>query len=144
VGPGNFWAYDQRFTHLPKFLREFNKTGLGVAHNGYLQVLGELGPLGVFFYLSFTVVMVLISVQLFRRSNTAETRKDRILALIGLGLICGSALADFTSGAFFVQPRQFGSTGSLPQILSSWFVWGCVMYKDQLWRTARRTFKIDA
>ena len=40
VGPGNFWTYDQRFTHLPILLANFQKTGLGVAHNGYLQALG--------------------------------------------------------------------------------------------------------
>src|SRR2546430_5993689 len=41
VGPGNFWTYDQRFTRLPVLLANFQKTGLGVAHNGYLQALGE-------------------------------------------------------------------------------------------------------
>ncbi|HZT99833.1 MAG TPA: O-antigen ligase family protein [Ktedonobacteraceae bacterium] len=144
VGPGNFWAYDQRFTQLPKYLRQFNKTGLGVSHNGYLQMLGELGPLGVCFYVSFMVVMVILSVQLFRRSNTPEKRSDRILGLIGLGLICGSALGDFTSGAFFLQPRQIGSASSLAQILGSWFVWGCVIYKDKLWRMARSVVKPEA
>jgi O-antigen ligase len=143
VGPGNFWAYDQHFTQLPKYLRQFNKTGLGVAHNGYLQVLGELGPLGVFFYMAFIVVMIIIATQLFVRSKTPEKRNDRILGLVGLGLICGSAFGDFTSGAFFLQPRQIGSAGSLPQVLTSWFVWGCVIYKDQLWRMARRTLRIE-
>jgi O-antigen ligase len=143
VGPGNFWAYDQHFTQLPKYLREFNKTGLGVAHNGYLQMLGELGPLGVFFYLAFIVVMIIIATQLFLRSNTPEKRNDRILGLVGLGLICGSAFGDFTSGAFFLQPRQIGSADGLPQVLTSWFVWGCVIYKDQLWRMARRTLRIE-
>jgi O-antigen ligase len=141
VGPGNFWAYDQRFTQLPKYLRQFNKTGLGVAHNGYLEILGELGPLGIFFYLAFIIVMIVICVQLFRRSNTPEKRADRILGLVGLGLTCGSALGDFTAGSFFLPPGQIGSSGNITRIVASWFVWGCVLYKDQLWRIARRTFK---
>jgi O-antigen ligase len=138
VGPGDLWNYDQHFTHLPRYLRDFSKTGLGVAHNGYLQVLGELGIVGEFFYLAFIVVFFYIAYQLFRRSNTLETRHDRILALIGIGLIVGSAFGDFTSGAFFLQPRQLGSANSLPQVLISWIVWGCVIYKDQVWRLAQR------
>ena len=35
-----------------------------------------------------------------------------------------------------MQPRQIGSASSLAQILGSWFVWGCVIYKDKLWRMA--------
>ena len=114
-----------------------------MSHYGYLQFLGELGPLGVFFYLAFIVVMIVICVQLFRRSNTPEKRNDRILGLIGLGLICGTALGDLTSGAFFLQPRQLGSADRLPQVIASWFVWGCVLYKDQLWRMTRRAFFKD-
>ena len=137
VGPGNFWAYDARFTQLPLYLRNFAKTGLGVAHNGYLQVLGELGLPGLFFYLAFTVVMAVMALRLFRRSNSPD---DRVLGLVGLGLVCGSALGDITSGAMFLQPRQLGSSGSLTQVLSTWIIFGSVMYKDQVWRMARRAF----
>lgn len=143
VGPGNFWAYDQRFTQLPKYLRDFSKTGLGVSHNGYLQTLGELGPLGLFFYLAMIVVIAVIAVRLFRRSKSPEKRNDRMLALVGLGLVCGSALGDFTSGAMFLQPRQVGSSGSLTQVLSTWIIFGCIMYKDQIWRTARKKLRFD-
>ena len=143
VGPGNFWAYDQRFTQLPLYLRDFAKTGLGVSHNGLLQILGELGPLGVFFYLAFAVVMVVISTRLLQRSNTPEKRNDRILAMVGMGLVCGSLLGDFTSGAMFLQPRQVGSSGSITQIFSTWIIYGCVMYKDQLWRMARWGLRLE-
>ncbi len=137
VGPGNFWAFDTRFTQLPLYLRDFSKTGLGVAHNGYLQILGELGLVGLLFYLGFLAVMIIMATRLFRRSNTPEKRGERMLGLVGLGLVCGSALGDFTSGAMFLQPRQIGSSGSLTQVLSTWIIYGCVMYKDQLWRMAR-------
>jgi O-antigen ligase len=140
VGPGNFWAYDTLFTQLPLYLRNFSKTGLGVAHNGYLQILGELGLPGLFFYLAFMVVMAIIALRLFRRSNAPGALDERVLGLVGLGLVCGSALGDFTSGAMFLQPRQLGSSGSLTQVLSTWIIFGCVMYKDQVWRKARRTF----
>jgi O-antigen ligase len=162
VGPGNFWAFDERFTQLPKYLRQFNKTGLGVSHNGYLQMLAELGPIGISFYLLFMIIMIVIAVQLYRHSKLpkkpasgilkwlelnlsleSEKRSSRILGLIGLGLICGSAVGDFFSGAFFLQPRQFGSAGGLPQVMTSWIVWGCVIYKDQLWRTAHKWLKIE-
>jgi O-antigen ligase len=138
VGPGNFWAYDTVFTHLPLYLRNFAKTGLGVAHNGYLQVLGELGVGGLFFYLAFMVVMAFICLRLVLRSSSAGQLPDRVLGLVGLGLVCGSALGDFTSGAMFLQPRQLGSSGSLTQVLSTWIIFGCVMYKDQVWRKARQ------
>jgi O-antigen ligase len=161
VGPGNFWVYDQRFTQLPFYLRDFNKTGLGVAHNGFLQILGELGPIGLFFYLSFIAVIIFVSVRLFRNSRVqkittgknrlrwldlhyyveSEQRLDRILALVGLGLICGSAVGDFFAGSFFLQPRQIGGFNDLPQVLTSWIVWGCVLYKDQIWRMARKKLR---
>ncbi|HEY6287109.1 MAG TPA: O-antigen ligase family protein [Ktedonobacteraceae bacterium] len=161
VGPGNFWAYDQRFTQLPFYLRDFNKTGLGVAHNGFLQVLGELGPIGLFFYLSFIAVIIVVSVRMFRRSQVqkittgknrlrwldlhyyveSEQRLDRMLALVGLGLICGSAVGDFFAGSFFLQPRQIGGFNDLPQVLTSWLIWGCVLYKDQIWRMARKKLR---
>ncbi len=161
VGPGNFWAYDQRFTQLPFYLRDFNKTGLGVAHNGFLQVLGETGPIGLFFYLSFIVVIIVVSVRMFRRSRVqkitngnnrlrwldlhyyveSEKRLDRMLALVGLGLVCGSVLGDFFAGSFFLQPRQIGGFNDLPQVLTSWIIWGCVLYKDQIWRMARKKLR---
>jgi O-antigen ligase len=163
VGPGNFWAYDQRFTQLPFYLRNFNKTGLGVAHNGFLQILGELGPIGLFFYLSFIVVIIVVSIRMFRRSRVqkvttsknrlrwldlhyyaeSEQRLDRILALVGLGLICGSAVGDFFAGSFFLQPRQIGGFNDLPQVLTSWIIWGCVLYKDQVWRIARKKLRYE-
>src|SRR6266568_5020159 len=39
VGPGNVWAYDMVYSQLPIGLRDIHKSGLGVAHNGYLQTL---------------------------------------------------------------------------------------------------------
>ena len=86
-------------------------------------MLAEVGPLGLLCYLAFMVIMIVIAVQLFRRSKierkpasgllklfdlnlASESEKDkrneRVLGLIGLGLICGSVVADFTSGAFFL------------------------------------------
>jgi len=157
VGPGNFWTYDQRFTQLPKDLHDCNKTGLCVAHNGYLQLLGELGPMGVFLILSFIVVIIVIGIMLYRRSKVqvipgrsfldkldlglyidTPQRKDRILAVICTGLIVGSAVGDFFSGSFFLQPRQIGSAIGLPQVITSWIMWGCLIYKDKLWRIARQ------
>jgi O-antigen ligase len=163
VGPGNFWVYDQRFTQLPILLRNFNKTGLGVAHNGYLQVLGELGPVGLLFYVSFIAVIIVVSIRLFQRSKMqkittsknmlgwldlhlyaeSQLRYDRILGLVSLGLICGSAAGDFFSGSFFLIPRQIGGFNNLPQILTSWIIWGCVLYKDQLWRMARKKLRYE-
>ena len=68
VGPGNFWAYDQVFTNLPRALRNCNATGLCVAHNGYLQILGEEGPLGLFFFVAFPVVIIIFAAMLYRRA----------------------------------------------------------------------------
>jgi O-antigen ligase len=168
VGPGNFWAYDQRFTHLPILLANFNKTGLGVAHNGYLQTLGELGPIGLLLHLSVLTLIVLACYRLLSRSKkslekkpptsrftkflaaidlhfyqSSEKRKDAILALAALGLIFGSAGADFTSGFFFLPPRQLGGFNDLPQVLTAWILWGCVIYKDQLWRKVSKGEKLD-
>lgn len=168
VGPGNFWAYDQRFTHLPVLLANFNKTGLGVAHNGYLQTLGEMGPLGLLVQVSLICIIILACFRLYRRStgklsaqsstkgldktlaklgltlfNENEHRKDAILGLAALGLICGAAVADFTSGFFFLPPRQLGGFNDLPQVLIAWLLWGFVMYKDQVWRKTSAGESLD-
>jgi len=146
VGPGNLWAYDQVFTQLPQGVRNFAVSGFGVAHNGYLQTLGELGPLGLFFQISFIIVLIIAAARLFRRSrscSTVEIRNDRILAMVGLGLICGSSVGDITSSFFFLPPRQMLHFLALPQVLTSWIIYGCVIYKDQLWRMTRRGLRIE-
>lgn len=134
VGPGNFWPYDQIFTQLPVLLRNFNNTGLGVAHNGTLQTLGELGPLGVVFLYSFVVVVFVLAFRIYRRCKGPERRNDRILALICMGLVMGSIAGDFFSGSFFLPPRQIGSFQDLPQMLSTWVIFGCLFYRDKVWR----------
>ncbi|HEX6540364.1 MAG TPA: O-antigen ligase family protein, partial [Ktedonobacterales bacterium] len=138
VGPGNAWSYDQVFTNLPVYLRNLASDGLGVAHNGVLQVLVEVGPLGVFCYYAFAIIVAIMAVRLYRRSRSPEKRADRILALICLGLICGSVAADPVSGIFFLPPSQIGGWNDLPRVMSTWIMFGCLIYKDQLWRTARR------
>lgn len=146
VGPGNVWAYDQTFTHLPQGLRDFAKSGLGVAHEGYLQTLAELGPLGLFFHVAFIVVLIIAAARLFRRSGpliNQDMRNNRILGLVGLGLICGSLAGDFVASYFFLPPRQSIHVASLPQALTSWVIYSCVIYKDQLWRMARRGFRTE-
>ncbi len=134
VGPGNFWPVDQVFTQLPVLLRDFDSTGLGVAHNGTLQTLGELGPLGVVFLYSFVVVVFVLALRIYRRCKGPERRNDRILALICMGLVMGSLAGDFFSGSFFLPPRQIGSFQDLPQVLSTWIIFGCLFYRDKIWR----------
>jgi O-antigen ligase len=141
VGPGNLWAYDQVFTHLPFGVRNFAKSGLGVAHEGYIQTLGELGPLGLFLQIACLVVLIIAAARLFRRSRSieiSEMRNDRILGLVGLGLICGSMAGDLFASYFFLPPRQSLHVASLPQALVTWIIYGCVLYKDQLGRMARK------
>lgn len=147
VGPGNLWAYDQTFSQLPQGVRDFAKSGFGVAHEGYLQTLGELGPLGLFCQVAFIVIMIIASVRLYRRSRAASTQEERqncILGLIGLGLVCGSSAGDFVAAYFFLPPRQSMHVASLPQAMAAWVIYGCVLYKDQIWRLARRGAGVQA
>lgn len=138
VGPGNIWSYDQISTNLPLYLRNLASDGLGVAHNGVLQILTELGPLGVVCYYGFALLVVIMAVRLYRRSRAPEQRADRILALICLGLVFGSLAADPVSGIFFLPPSQIGGWNDLPRVMSTWIMFGCLIYKDTLWRTSRR------
>src|SRR2546421_185528 len=92
VGPGNFWVYDQVFTNLPRALRNCNGTGLCVAHNGYLQILGEEGPLGLFFFLAFPVVIIVLAAMLYRRACVPRKRSNAnffasFMGWIGLDLV---------------------------------------------------------
>jgi O-antigen ligase len=186
VGPGNFWAYDQAFTNLPRALRNCNATGLCVAHNGYLQILGECGPVGLFLFIAFPVIIMILAYRLYRRSRLSrkyderniftsilsrigldyvvvpervknprekrgfwravgrafcddyrsERHEDHMLALAVLGLTAGSLVADFFAGGFFIPPRQISVLTEMPQVVTSWIMWGILMYKDQKWRLA--------
>lgn len=186
VGPGNFWAYDQAFTNLPRALRNCNATGLCVAHNGYLQILGECGPIGLFLFIAFPVIMIVLATMLYRRARLprrrdernmatsilsrigldyvvlpervknphekpgfwrrlgrafcddfrSERHEDQMLALAVLGLTLGSLAADFFAGGFFIPPRQISVLTEMPQVVTSWIIWGLLMYKDQKWRLA--------
>lgn len=223
-GPGNYWAYDQYYTTLARNLRNFTLTGLGVAHDGYLQVLVETGPLGVIFYISSTVVIATVAYKLYRRYRVSrkrhsgflglvdlglavdphapepprgrkvkldiivsiksrfrgvevtdkglvraprymketwdclrdsvvrlwvlfwgmetneeiQKRRNCMLGLCALGLVVGSAFGDLTSSSFFLPPRQLNQFVETPQVIVSWMLFGFVLYKDQLWRIARR------
>lgn len=220
VGPGNFWVYDQVFTNLPRTLRNCNATGLCVAHNGYLQILGEEGPLGLFFFLAFPVVMIILSCMLYRRAfvprkrsnanffasfagligldladlpaakkelprwggkdvvfllvglllpvllffraffvsparfwrgvwrlfaddDRSQRHEDRMLALVCIGLTAGSMVGDFFAGGFFIPPRQIAVLAEMPQVATSWIIWGLVMYRDQKWRMACKQAAIN-
>lgn len=269
VGPGNFWVYDQVYTHLPRALRNCNSTGLCVAHNAYLQALGELGPLGLFFFVAFPITIVVLAILLYRRSyiprkrssyhvflsiagwlsfsladvseaepisfkgknrfsrflaratewghrkrrkivgfsfvylvfltvvaavtllvpglssdalflitynpllelvvflfglvvaglglcifiallwfvavdpHLTERHEDRILALVCIGLTLGSMVGDFFAGGFFIPPRQISIFQEMPQVVTSWILWGCLMYKDQKWRKACKQAMLD-
>jgi O-antigen ligase len=123
---------------LPLYLRNLASDGLGVAHNGVLQILTELGPLGVVCYYGFALLVVIMAIRLYRRSRSPEKRADRILALICLGLVFGSLAADPVSGIFFLPPSQIGGWNDLPRVMSTWIMFGCLIYKDTLWRTSRR------
>lgn len=282
VGPGNFWVYDQVFTRLPRALRNCNSTGLCVAHNAYLQVLGELGPLGLFFFVAFPITIIALAILLYRRAyvprkrshdhvflsiagwlgfsladvppaeyiplaekvrrlprnlsrgflgflvvkrlritdwghrnrrkivifsllylafltvlavvtllvpdlastallivsfnsllylvflllaagialvcigifialpwfimvdpHTTERHEDRILALVCIGLTLGSMVGDFFAGGFFIPPRQISIFQEMPQVITSWILWACLMYKDQKWRKICKQAQLD-
>lgn len=191
VGPGNFWAYDQRYTALPIGLHNCTKSGLCVAHEGYLQILGELGVIGLSFWLLMIAVLIFTATRLYQRSKLQEkpdrgflgfiglrlpaitqdkkdrrasklrglrrlwaiatdddvpdyeVRKDRILGLVCLGLVFGCMTGDLFTSNFFLPPRQAYHTVQLPQVLTYWITFGCMIYKDQIWRTARRALKIQ-
>ena len=108
------------------------------AVRGVLQILTELGPLGVVCYYAFALLVVIMAIRLYRRARAPEQRADRILALICLGLVFGSLAADPVSGIFFVPPSQIGGWNDLPRVMSTWIMFGCLIYKDTLWRTSRR------
>jgi len=107
VGPGNFWEYDQIFTNLPRALRDCNKTGLCVAHNGYLQILGEEGILGLLLFIAFPIVIIVLASLLYRRAYVPK-KADRSTAFFSLLSILGFRLAD-------VPPKRTSSGKSLPE-----------------------------
>ncbi len=229
-GPGNYWVFDQFYTSLARNLRNFTVTGLGLAHNGYLQVLVELGPAGDFFYIASTVMIAIAGYRLYKRyliprkkyagglkgfvdlglaidpndkdttpaegmparvglfgrielfkmwlkglmiapdgvknqdrptketfdyfldfivriwyvlwgvktDEETEKRRNCMLGLVVFGLIIGAAFGDFTSSSFFLPPRQLNQFVETPQVVVTWMLVGFVLYKDALWRLARK------
>jgi len=63
---------------------------------------------------------------------------DRMLALAAIGLTIGSIFSDFFAGGFFIPPRQISIFTEMPQVVTSWIIWGLIMYKDQKWRKSCR------
>lgn len=143
VGPGNVWSYDGVYSQLPQGLRDIGNSGLGVAHEGYLQTLAELGPLGVLCQVSFLAVLALAAYRLFRRSREDGNRDNLILGLVGFGLVFGCAAGDLSSSYFFLPPRQSLHVVSLPMALTAWVVYGCVIYKDKVWRMREQGIAVE-
>jgi O-antigen ligase len=143
VGPGNVWVYDQISTHLPSGLRNINKSGLGVAHEGYLQTLTELGPLGLLCQISFLAIMLLAAWRLYRYAKAEGKLSEKIVGLAGMGLVCGAAAGDLTSSYFFLPPRQALHFVNLPMAMMHWAVYGCVLYHDKIRRLALKGIKIE-
>jgi O-antigen ligase len=138
VGPGNVWAYDEVSSHLPIGLRNIDKSGLGVAHEGYIQTLTELGPLGLLCQLSFLAIMFLAAWRLYHYAKAEGKLSEKIIGLAGLGLVCGAAAGDLTSSYFFLPPRQALHVVNLPMAMMHWAVYGCVLYHDKLRRLAQK------
>ena len=61
-----------------------------------------------------------------------------MLALAAIGLTVGSMFSDFFAGGFFIPPRQISIFAEMPQVVTTWIIWGLVMYKDQKWRRTCR------
>ena len=74
----------------------------------------------------------------FSDDARSERHADRILALAAIGLTIGSIFSDFFAGGFFIPPRQISILTEMPQVVTSWIIWGLVMYKDQKWRKSCR------
>lgn len=143
VGPGNVWAYDQVSSHLPQGLRNIDLSGLGVAHEGYLQTLTELGPLGLLCQIAFLLLLILAAWRLFRFAKQRGWLNESILGLAGLGLVCGAMAGDLTSSYFFLPPRQALHVVNLPMALMHWVVYGCVLYKDKIRRMTLKGLKVE-
>jgi hypothetical protein len=73
-----------------------------------------------------------------KTDEETEKRRNCMLGLIGFGLIIGSACGDFTSSSFFLPPRQLNQFVETPQVVVTWMIVGFVLYKDGLWRLARK------
>lgn len=144
VGPGNVWPFDQVFTQLPLGLRNLATTGLGVAHNGVLQQLVELGPLGVVLYYASATALAIAAVRLYRRARGEHARADRMFALMCIGLLSGALVADLVSGDMFRPPAQVGGFNDLPRVFTAWTLFGILIYKDQLWRLQRKLARVAA
>ncbi len=55
-----------------------------------------------------------------------------------MGLIFGSLAGDFFSGSFFLPPRQIGSFKDMPQVLTTWIMFGFLFYRDKIWRLTHK------
>jgi hypothetical protein len=52
-------------------------------------------------------------------------------------------VGDFFAGGFFIPPRQIAVLAEMPQVVTSWIIWGLVMYRDQKWRMACKQAAIN-
>jgi O-antigen ligase len=123
VGPGNNYPYMLRYSSL------------GTAHNQYINILIELGVVGLACLLAFAVQAIRVGVRVWR---SARERVHRTLALAWLGLFSGMLVGGFF-GDFMLPSIRNSGLELFAEFYVQWIILGLLVSASAIerWHTVR-------
>lgn len=114
IGAGNYQFFDYAY----------GNDVVGIAHNQYLEVLAEMGVLGLICLLWLMSVVGWYTVKAFR---TAKTSLAKAVSIAYLGYLAAIVLGGFFTSSFLPSAADGGGTASFVESSYRWLLFGLVL-----------------
>ncbi len=142
VGPGNYYSYSYRYTSFPQVIAGSSRLAgkeqnpYGNAHNGYIQILAEVGIAGFALFMWFIVATLRAGIKTYNRA-TSNREKAFVLGL--LGGIAGGLVQMFTMNGLYHSINN----GGFMTFVAGMYTWAAAGMLVQLSRSRKDLPAID-